>query len=346
MDIVRLENILDKFVDIRVAVVGDFFLDKILQIDPQLNEPSVETNLTAYQITQKILEPGAAGTITNNLSHLNVGKIFAVGAIGVDGEGFELTNRFKKLRIDYSYLIRNQDWFTPTYIKPFLKFKNKLEEINRLDIKNRKKLPTEIEERIIENIYHVSKDIDAIIILDQLGEERTGVITMNVKEALSDIAKTKPEILMFADSRAHPLTFKNIMVKCNQFEAINSVYPDYTGEFDKDTIAHCAEKIRDATGKNVYITCGDEGITALDDTACQLIPAVKVAGEIDICGAGDSATAGLVSALCAGADMFEAAIVGNLAASVTVRQIGKTGVATKDAIMRAWQQYPKQTSKS
>jgi bifunctional ADP-heptose synthase (sugar kinase/adenylyltransferase) len=344
MDIVRLENILDAFVDIRVAVIGDFFLDKILQIDPQLNEPSVETDLTAYQITQKILEPGAAGTITNNLSHLKVGKIYAVGAVGVDGEGFELANRFKELLIDDSYLIRNQDWFTPTYIKPFLKFENKLEEINRLDIKNRKKLPTEIEERIIENIYHVSTDVDAIIILDQLGEERTGIVTARVKEALSDIAGTKPEIIMFADSRARPSVFKNIMVKCNQFEAINSVYPDYTGEYDKRTIARCAEKIREITGKNVYITCGDKGITALDDTVCQLIPAVKVEGDIDICGAGDAATAGLVGALCAGADMFEAAIVGNLAASVTVRQIGKTGVATKVDIIKAWQQYTKKTS--
>ena len=66
------------------------------------------------------------------------------------------------------------------------------------------------------------------------------------------------------------------------------------------------------------------------------IPAVKVEGPIDIVGAGDAATAGIVSALCCGASTEEAALIANLAASITVQQIGTTGTATREGILNRY----------
>ena len=62
------------------------------------------------------------------------------------------------------------------------------------------------------------------------------------------------------------------------------------------------------------------------------VPAVAVEGQLDPTGAGDSATAGTVLALCAGATLPEAAIVGNLVASITIQQISTTGVAHPDQL--------------
>ena len=55
-------------------------------------------------------------------------------------------------------------------------------------------------------------------------------------------------------------------------------------------------------------------------------------GPIDIVGAGDAATSGIVTALLAGADELEAAELGNLVASITIRQLGTTGTATPDQL--------------
>ena len=63
-----------------------------------------------------------------------------------------------------------------------------------------------------------------------------------------------------------------------------------------------------------------------------LVPGVEVEGEIDSTGAGDSVSAGAVLALCAGADLIEAAVVGNLVASLTVAQIATTGVARAEQL--------------
>jgi len=55
-------------------------------------------------------------------------------------------------------------------------------------------------------------------------------------------------------------------------------------------------------------------------------------------GAGDSATSGIVASRLAGANEVEAAVVGNLVASVTVQQLETTGVADPVQVLSRWEQ--------
>ena len=62
---------------------------------------------------------------------------------------------------------------------------------------------------------------------------------------------------------------------------------------------------------------------------------IAVEGPIDTVGAGDSATAGIAATLLAGGSEREAAEVGNLDASITIRQLGATGTATPEQVVAA-----------
>ena len=86
----RFSAIAGRYPGLRVAVVGDFFLDRYLQIDPEKAETSIETGLPVHNVVEVRAQPGAAGTILNNLVALGVGEIHAVGFCGDDGEGYEL----------------------------------------------------------------------------------------------------------------------------------------------------------------------------------------------------------------------------------------------------------------
>ena len=66
----------------------------------------------------------------------------------------------------------------------------------------------------------------------------------------------------------------------------------------------------------------------VSDPELTRVPGVKLEGPIDSTGAGDSATAGTVSALAVGATLPEAALLGNLVASITVQQLATTGTAS------------------
>ena len=61
------EQILARLPGLTIGVLGDLFLDRYLDIDPALTEPSIETGLDAYQVVRVRSSPGAAGTVINNL---------------------------------------------------------------------------------------------------------------------------------------------------------------------------------------------------------------------------------------------------------------------------------------
>src|SRR5437899_2407908 len=117
----RVEEILARIPALTVGVVGDLFLDRYLDIDGALSEPSLETGRDAYQVTRIRPYPGAAGTVINNLVALGVKHVVAVSVIGDDGEGYELRQALAALRaVDTARVFSTPERRTPTYIKPLL----------------------------------------------------------------------------------------------------------------------------------------------------------------------------------------------------------------------------------
>src|SRR6266536_6667391 len=90
MDSGRFKAITSEYSSLNIAVVGDFCLDRYLEIDPAKSEVSIETGLPVHNVVNVRAQPGAAGTILNNLVALGIGEILPVGFCGEDGEGFEL----------------------------------------------------------------------------------------------------------------------------------------------------------------------------------------------------------------------------------------------------------------
>lgn len=332
MNEARLNEILDGFLKASIAVIGDFFLDKLLLIDRALDEPSLETGLTAFQVTGKRISPGAAGTVMNNLAALGVGKLSAIGFRGEDGEGWELEQGLQARGVDTRWLMQCPGLFTPTYTKPMFLRGEAPKETNRLDIRNRSILPRAVEDSIIANLRAAAQSADAIIALDQVVERNTGVITDRVREELAALGRERPGLILYADSRAFSMEFRNLIVKCNHLEAFHAAYPDASGEPDDAAIGESVLKLARKTGRPTFVTCGAKGIYTTSGDEAHLVPAIRVEGPVDICGAGDAATSGIVSALCCGASPEEAALIGNLAASITIQQLGTTGTATREQI--------------
>src|SRR5947207_15933280 len=94
-----LNKILDTIPRLRIAVIGDLFLDRYLDLDAGLTEPSLETGLDAYQVVGVRSVPGAAGTVVNNLVALGVGRVLPVAVVGDDGEGYELRRALAALGV-------------------------------------------------------------------------------------------------------------------------------------------------------------------------------------------------------------------------------------------------------
>ena len=58
----RFQAITERYRDLSIAVLGDFCLDRYLEIDPGRAEISIETGLPVHNVTHVRSQPGAAGT--------------------------------------------------------------------------------------------------------------------------------------------------------------------------------------------------------------------------------------------------------------------------------------------
>lgn len=328
----RLQEIIRSFEKSRIAVMGDYFLDKYLDVDPALAELSVETGKTAHQVVGIRCSPGAAGTVVNNLAALRAGQLHVLGFTGDDGEGFELRRALRNLGCNIDGLFTRPHLFTPTYLKPRDRRNADLSgEHERYDTKNRRPTLREDLEKLLAHLEQLLPLLDALIVLDQVEEDECGVVTAEVRERLATMASLSPDKIFWADSRRRIGWFRGVIIKPNANEAVKETCPDCSGREDDGVIRRAIADLRRRTGKPVFVTAGRRGIW-ISDPDPVLVRGVKVEEPTDPTGAGDSATAGAVLALCARATLEEAALVANLVASITVQQLATTGTAKPEQL--------------
>jgi sugar/nucleoside kinase (ribokinase family) len=335
MQLSRLNELISRFPSHRIAVLGDFFLDKYLEVSPELAEPSLETGQVAHQVIAVRRYPGAAGTVVNNLAALGASQLYAIGAVGDDGEAYDLCQGLNKIGCCSDGLLRCPELLTPTYLKPRdYNVPGLAGEHSRYDTKNRKPTPGSIVEGITRELEKILPQIDALLIMDQVEIPECGVVTSVLRDRIGELAKQFPKVIFWADSRRHIRMFRNVMIKANQFEAIHKLNPAVGEHVSLDELKRVVPELRRQNNATVFVTCGERGIIA-SDPAVELIPGITVTGPIDPTGAGDSASAGAVMSLCSGATPAEAALVANLVASTTIQQLGTTGTASPDQVRSA-----------
>lgn len=306
-----------------IGIIGDLFLDQYLHLDPTLTEPSIETGLDAYQVTAIQNSPGAAGTVLNNLVALGVGNVRLLSVIGKDGRGFDLQQQLHARNISSQDLFESSAIFTPTYTKPMLADR----ELNRIDIKNRQPLPREAEAFLLHRLPTFFSEVDALLIVDQVTDRNTGVITDAVRESLCQLGQQSEHKLILADSRFRIHQFHNCATKPNEAElrrATSSSAP----------LPQLLETLEQQTQRPIFCTRGENGILLRTATQTTHIPAYPVQGPIDVVGAGDSTAAAIAAAYASGLTLEQAASFGNLVASITIQQLGTTGTASPEQVRK------------
>lgn len=335
---VTVESILARAPLLTVGVLGDLFLDRYLDLDGTLTEPSLETGLDAYQVVAVRSYPGAAGTVVNNLAALGIGRVWPFAVVGDDGEGYELGQALARLHgVDRSGVFAWPGRRTPTYTKPMLNEPGRpARELNRLDIHNRTPLPAAAEDRLLALLEAAWHDLDGLIVLDQVSLPDCGVVTARVRDRLRALGERTPSKWILADSRERIGEFRGVCLKPNQREAVRAMADPHT------PVEAAATELARRAGRAVLCTRGEAGILLAepdgDGVRLETAPAYPVSGPTDPVGAGDSTSAGIVTALAAGAGLPAAAAFGNLVASITVQQLGTTGTASPAQVRQRWRE--------
>jgi len=312
-------EILEKIPALRVLVVGDICLDRWCWYDPALALASAETGIPRVGVVRTEVTPGAGGTVANNLAAIGAGSVSVLGVVGVDGFAWELRQALAARGVDGSLLLEVPELQTFTYTK-LINVASDAEDLPRVDFVVTRALSEEVEMQLVRRFLDNAERFDVILVSDQAETSAGGVVTAALRGAIESTAAANPEKVVWVDSRARAELFQGVIVKPNLKEATEAS-ERALGRTDFPALrSHCKAPI-------LMVTFGGDGVRIYDADGERWVKTEPVAEPVDICGAGDSFSAGAACAYAVTRDAAAAAQFGNKVASITIMKKG-TGTAS------------------
>jgi rfaE bifunctional protein kinase chain/domain len=314
---------LTKMGGLRVLIVGDLCLDQWCWYEPALAERSAETGIPRLAVTRTECTPGAAGTVAANLRSLGVGQVSVLGVVGDDGHGHELLRALNRQDIGTDLVWRQEKLPTFTYTK-LINATTGVEDQPRVDFIFSGQMPAAVEAAMASRLRDYAQHFDLVCVSDQAETESGGVVTGNVRIVLEELALG--DTLIWVDSRKRIELFRRCLLKVNEEEARDALL--------RAGCATLTELRQQANAPLLFVTCGGDAVRIAGHNGEVRVPTLRIPNPVDICGAGDSFTAGASCALALGADPEAAAHIGHLVASVTIMKKG-TGSASPAELLEA-----------
>lgn len=114
----RLQDVLERVTDLKVAVIGDFILQQTLTVDRTQRLSTPDSEKPAHRITEVIHSLAGAAAVASILHDLGIRQVSTFGVIGSDGNGWQLMKLLQKCVGDLSEMQVIENWVTPTYVVP------------------------------------------------------------------------------------------------------------------------------------------------------------------------------------------------------------------------------------
>lgn len=318
----NLKDIVEKFKNLNILVIGDTIIDEYITCDP-IGMSQEDPTIVVTPISSKKFIGGAAIVASHAKSlGANVNYISVIG----NDDSFDFTKVYlENLKIT-SFL--QKDTTRPTTLKQRFRASNKtLLRVNHL---KQHAIDLEYEENIIKFIKK-QKDLNLIIFSDF----SYGVLTEKVIKSIEKFA-LKNSIPMVADSQSSSQIgdiskFNNAHVVTPTEREIRLALNDF-----ESGLVVLSEKLKEKSNpKYIFTTLGSEGIMIFnpndDGLLTDNIPALNSNAK-DVSGAGDSLLTCSSMALAVGANIWESAYLGSIAASIQVSRVGNIPIKKEEVL--------------
>lgn len=312
----QLVSYVKKLNEPKVLVIGDLAIDEMIYGDAERISREAPVLILRHSNTKLIL--GAASNAAHNVSTLNDGKVSVIGVCGDDFQATQLRETFEKANVNCGLLVVDPSRKTTTKTRISGSITTSItQQIVRIDRQTNALLSPEIEEEVLKQIERAIPEHDAII----LSNYHIGTLTPRVIQETIRLANQYDKVVV-VDAQKDLEVYKNVTsMTPNLPDTQKSV-----GFFieNEEDLKLAGDKLLDATNaKSVLITCGADGMfVARAHGNYTKIPVFNKSEVFDVTGAGDTVTAVYTLALAVGAEPSYAAIIGNIAASIVVRQFG------------------------
>ncbi len=320
-----LPEMVSRFADVRILVIGDVIVDHFVW--GTVSRISPEAPVPVVNVTREELLLGGSANVLRNIVSLG-GSGALCGIIGDDAMGEELVRLMMELPAPVDGLIRGR---RPTTVKTRVVAQG--QQVVRFDREETGPPSRTPLARMIGYLEQHLHEFDAVIVSDYSKGVVNEQLMIRLHRLLAEIRR---------DGRRLPLVVDPKPANLHRFIGATVITPNHHEAIrmsgmeihDEQSLLAAARQIRDDIEcEAVLITRGEAGMALLQGDSLVTIP--TMAKEVyDVTGAGDTVAATLALGLAAGCAVVDAASLANHAAGIVVGKVG-TASATREELLAA-----------
>lgn len=309
----ELDNILEKFQNKKILIIGDVMVDEYLwgnvtRISPEAPVPVVFCDKKEYRL-------GGAGNVAINIKSMKAEPVIC-SVIGKDDMGNIFHKILKEYHLTAEGIIESPQRLTTSKTRVIGNHQHLL----RLDHEITSFLDNPLEEMLLTNIGKLFKThaFDAVIFQDY----DKGVLTENIIEKTVSLASEKGIPTLVDPKKRSFNNYKNVTLFKPNFKELTEGLNISFRKDDHEKLMSAAQKLhKEYQIRNVLVTLSEKGVFVSDGKKYKVIPAVE-RDITDVSGAGDTVIG--IAALClAGSmDIFTTAELSNLAGGIVCEKVG------------------------
>ena len=318
----RLLNIVRRFPERKLLIVGDSIADKFLTGSIARVSREAPVFILRHESTETV--PGGAANCALNLAALGA-NVSLVSIAGNDDAGIALRDKLGAAGVNVDGLVLSDQVQTTTKVRILAGHAHAAkQQVIRVDYEDAPLKDTAAREAINAKLTSAISAADAVIISDY----NYGLVDRDAIELVREAQRTK-NIPVLVDSRFRLSEFSGFTAATpNEDEVENLIGTPIASTEDLETSASRLK--RELQYEALLVTRGSRGMMLLSDQDGPLhIPAVG-AQAVDGTGAGDTVIATFALALASDASFAEAAHLANYAGGIVVMKRGTASITATE----------------
>jgi D-glycero-beta-D-manno-heptose-7-phosphate kinase len=312
-----MKNIVEKFKNLKVLIVGDVMIDaylfgKVDRISPEAPVPVVAISKNENRL-------GGAANVALNLVSLGAKPILC-SVIGDDKEGTELIQLLKNNKIGTEGLVVSKKRITTVKTRVIAQSHHML----RIDNEQTENLNSSESSNLLKKIFSLLKNADVLIFEDY----DKGVLDENI---ISQIIKKANElnVPVAVDPKKNNFkSYKGATLFKPNLKELREGFKDFSVDDKNQFETVVKDLMKQMRLKNLFVTMSERGVMITDGKKFEYIPA-HIRKIADVSGAGDTVIS--VASLCLALKMPNKTIaeISNLAGGLVCEEVGVVPIDKK-----------------
>lgn len=317
----RLVNIVKRFPERKLLIVGDSIADKFLTGSIARVSREAPVFILRHESTETV--PGGAANCALNLAALGA-NVSLISIAGNDDAGIALRDKLSAAGVNVAGLVLSDKFQTTTKVRILAGHAHAAkQQVIRVDYEDAPLNDSGAREAINLRLKSALSAADAVIISDY----NYGLVDAEAIELVRE-AQLAKDIPVLVDSRFRLSDFSGFTAATPNEDEVEHLAgePMTSGEQLEASASRLKQQLN---YKALLVTRGSRGMLLLSEDNAQHIPAVG-AQAVDGTGAGDTVIATFALALASGASFAEAAHLANHAGGLVVMKRGTASISAAE----------------